>query len=185
MKRMVESEIADILNEKLQVDENGIDVKDNVHVDGKISGKEIVEDMSGYTFEAMAIEGLTIDNIYVGMTKTGNKLTLVHFFKITKSSDYSGADYGNIGSFNFPRSIADKIYPNDLGGGNTLVAFGNCPLFHTNGITKIDKIYNINKYGITLFRDVITGINAMTVDVAYYGRIEQTFLLSENLVPNP
>lgn len=47
MKRMVESEIADILNEKLQVNQDGVTLKDNLIVDG-LAIKEQADDTLGF-----------------------------------------------------------------------------------------------------------------------------------------
>ena len=144
--------------------------------------KPIVELMQGYRYTPVApAAGLSVDTIYAGVVKNGNKLTLVHFFKITKTSDYAGSDYANLGQFTIPVAVANKIYPNDIGGSTTVVAFGNCSLFYNSPITKIDKIFNINKYGVTNLTTLVTGINSMSEGTPYYGRIEATFLLSDNL----
>lgn len=149
-------------------------------IDGDtVTGNEIIEKMSGYAFSTNPISNVTKEIIYAGASKTGNKLTLVMFFKVTKLAGYTGYDYNELGSFQIPVAVANKIYPNDLGG--TCVAMGACQLFYSNTITKIDKLYNINKFGSTQLSFLVTGFNDMTEGTAYYGRIEATFLLSDNL----
>ena len=73
MKRMVESEIADILNEKLQVDENGVELKDNLaiegylHADGKISGREYTATFSTQhvnTVDAEILESMDMTAVF-------------------------------------------------------------------------------------------------------------------------
>ena len=60
MKRMVESEIADILNEKLQVNENGIIINE------ALSAKTLTQQEPSYSanFEFSTSSGLTITNVY-------------------------------------------------------------------------------------------------------------------------
>ena len=149
---------------------------------GAITAPSITENMSGYSFAPQsAVTGFEIINIYCGVVKTGNKLTLVHFFKVKKTSEYSGSDYRTLGIFTIPASVASKIYPNDIGGGDTCVALGPISLFYDNTLSKLDKVYNINKYGSTQLTTLVNGVSSMTVDKYYYGRIEATFLLSDNL----
>ena len=137
--------------------------------------------MAGYAFNSIAVANVTIVNVYAGVVKNGNKLTLVQYFKITKAGEFSGSDYQTIGEFVVPQAVANLIFPSDIGGGNTCVAMNNIALFYNNTISKIDAIYNINKTTATKLRTLVTGFSQMTAGTTYYGRIEATFLLSENL----
>ena len=148
---------------------------------GAITAPSIIENMSGYSFSNLSVTGLTVNTVYAGAVKTGNKLTIVWFGKLTKTSAYTGADYATFARFVLPEAILAKIFPTDLGGGGTCVAFGNASLFYDNTITKMDKLYNINKGGTTTLNILITGLDSMTQDKVYYCRIEQTFLLSDSL----
>ena len=146
---------------------------------GLVTAGELLEKMSGYSFAPRsAVTGLTITTIYAGVVKTGNKLTIVQFFSISKSSEYTGGDYANVGTFSIPADISAKILP-ITGISGDLVAMNSISLF-TSSLNKIDKLYNINKYTNNLVT-LVTGLSSMTEDTNYYGRIEATFLLSENL----
>lgn len=174
MKRMVESEIADILNEKLQIDGNGIDLKDNLHVDGKISGTEIIEDMEGYTFFKSVAHGEYFDLTYVGACKTGNKLTIV----ITGKMNFpTNTEIYTIGGMNIPKAIGKKLYPIT----GTQIAFLSINA-QQNYYSRVMISGIINKNSDTNidFRLYAAGLTANT---DYYFRIEQTYLLGENLAP--
>lgn len=148
---------------------------------GAITSPSIIEDMAGYSWSPQPVAGLEWGFVYCGAVKNGNKVTFVCFFTVTKDESYAGSNFTNVGRFTMPKSVADKIIPNDLGGSSTIVAYGPLSLFYNNGVTKIDAFYNINKYTDTTLTPLITGLNLMTAGVKYYGRIEVTFLLSENL----
>ena len=46
---------------------------DDISATGKITGAEIVENMSGYNASIPQITGLTIENVYTSVVKNGNK----------------------------------------------------------------------------------------------------------------
>ena len=186
MKRMVESEIADILNEKLQVDENGVELKDNLaiegylHADGKISGREIIEDMApGYTFTVGNRENFVYNPIYAGVSKTGNKLTIVLAINITKQTGES-TNICPLGSFTIPKAIGEKLQSTIVGGSSVL---------ETRAVLASRAIYNstvvsgfVNKDSDTKITLGVSNLAGMTADIVYYMRYELTLLLSENLI---
>lgn len=116
MKRMVESEIADILNEKLQVNQDGVNLNDDLHVDGKITSKTLKQ--SDYNFEQafnlIIPGGLTINNIYNRFAEINNVLHIIVNFSITNETEEAktiGSGYNFLGftSLSLPASIASKI----------------------------------------------------------------------------
>ena len=180
MKRMVESEIADILNEKLQVDENGIELKDSLHVDGKISGGEIVEDMSGYSYQAGTNDGYTVTAKYVGVVKNGNKLTLTFFGSVKRTSDTPQYNFIDLGYFTMPNEVFSKLVSYTIGSStNQYLDNRNLALFASNLIstskpaTILKGPNNISMY--------IYSANDLSTSNTYLVRYEATFLLSENL----
>lgn len=184
MKRMVESEIADILNEKLQIDENGIDLKDNLHVDGKISGGEIVEDMSGYSATISEPTGYTIEPVYVGACKNGNKLTIVIALNITRTQD-SLSGNAELAKITVPDDVFGKINPTPIGGHN-VVDVKEQTFWQNPWTNKKTAVYMQIPGAEDLLRltanDTLN--TALTKDTTYYMRYEATILLNESLIPN-
>ncbi len=176
MKRMVESEIADILNEKLQIDENGIDLKDNLHVDGKISGGEIVEDMKGYSFEAASDIATGITITYAEIVKTGNKLTLAVALSVLLPEAINLGTY--IGTFTVPESVGDLLVPFNLGGTNYLDV-KDTP-YASSGVSTVSSKSRLMKHTSTQLKLNIR-LENFVANTQYYGRYECTFLLSDNL----
>lgn len=181
MKRMVESEIADILNEKLQIDENGIDLKDNLHVDGKISGGEIVEDMSGYSFTKATSSNGTIEYLYAGAVKNGNKLTFVISAKFECTTALSSGESIKIGSFAVPDEIADKLVPFSSGAlDNVLdIKSGALNSYVVNYVATNSVVYKTDST-LTFYQYARASVAAGNT---YFTRIEVTFLLNDSLVP--
>ena len=147
---------------------------------GLITGGEIVEKMSGYSFASMeAPSNLTVEPIYSGIVKNGNKLTLVFAFNMTRTDT---VDSGFGFYYTVPQSVADKLYPTTIGGYDFL-SVGEYGAWSSNSATKPLKAYSV-KSGLSIaFGTNIADINELTLNTKYYCRIEVTFLLSDSLVP--
>lgn len=166
MKRMID-------NEKIQTNENGVNVSGDLHVDSKISGGEIVEDMAGYSVSMLTPTGYTLTPIYVGAVKNGNKLTIVIALNITKSSGATSQIH--LCDFTMPTEVMDKIYPSSIT--NDYV---NKPVYAFASVTNNSLTFAYA--GKTGGKLRISGyFPSLTADLPYYWRLEATFLLSENL----
>lgn len=180
MKRMVESEIADILNEKLQVDENGIELKDSLHVDGKISGGEIVEDMEGYSFTKATPSNVTLTYLYAGAVKNGNKLTLCVAAQVAPNAEISSGAPIALGAFKLPSDISAKIVPFTSQTLTNVVDIkaGTLNSYVTLRVNVNNVIYK--DPGDTFNFRVYPQSN-VAAGATYFIRFEATFLLSDNL----
>ena len=154
----------------------GIANTGDIGATGKITGGEIIENMSGYSFTPPTSTHRTFENWYAGVTKTGNKITFVISVDVTQL-DTSDLNAG-FGAFTIPSSIGEKLYPSSVGGyyfldNRQLQAFSSssnlkdCPAY-------------INKTSNSEIRFVIS-LSSLTANTKYHIRYEATFLLSENL----
>lgn len=148
---------------------------------GKLSGGEIVENMSGYSFVEGSISGLTIETDYAGVVKNGNKLTFVQALKITKGAN--ATLYGVIGEFSIPETIGAKLFPNGVD--SSTLDIKQCWSYKDiNGVQGSTLYVKVRKGSNTkLDFYVVQGLTPYTEDTPYYVRVEVTFLLSENIAP--
>ena len=149
-----------------------------------IQNGEAVENMDGYSFtESTTPEGFTFNYIYAGACKNGNKLTLVVYFDVTRTSSESGST-ADLFYFSIPKAVGNKIIPETFAGINYLVAIKQVQAY-SNGYTKMDLDYRIQKISIDDNTDKLlfsaSGYGGMTVNTKHVCRIEYTFLLSDNL----
>ena len=80
---------------------------------GLITGGEIVEKMSGYSFSPASNANFTYEYVYAGVVKNGNKITFVIAANLTKGA---GADrLASIGGFTIPASVGAKLFPTQVG----------------------------------------------------------------------
>ena len=150
---------------------NGI-ISANV-VDGiKVTGNEIVEKMSGYSFEKGPNTHLNYS--YAGVVKNGNKLT----FAIAGTYTRTTGDDSNviIGRFTIPLAIANKLYDNNLG------ALANANISLYKGTTEFVNLSTRTIKSSNIITTTIYEMWQLTDDSTYEFRFECTFLLSENLV---
>lgn len=148
----------------------------NLAVGGAITGKSIIENMSGYSFENLLPTGYVASNIYAGAVKNGNKLTLVLALNLTKNSEATDSN-PLIGRFTIPSSIGSKIYPSisdsivDTQQIRAYVSAGS--FISVNGyVTKSNDNTKLSFVGF---------LGSFQIDATYYIRYEVTFLLGENL----
>lgn len=154
-------------------------VRGDIDAEGKISGAEIVESMHGYGFTPTAVANTTIVYNYVGIVKNGNKLTFVIDGKITPTSNTPFN--ANFASLTMPAAIISKLVPVD-----GVVAYGAVPCYTTTGSATPKSVgsnyYKAGSTALTLqFMSISPIAGILTADTTYRFRIEQTFLLSENL----
>ena len=145
----------------------------------EIKADSIIENMSGYKFNDLEPTGFTINFVYAGACKNGNKLTLVVFMTITRTS---GTFTNDICSFEVPKNVGSKLFP-DSSLGIGIISLWQAQAY-SNVYTKVDLDLRMTKTESTNYDTLqITGsgLGSLTLDTLYNLRIEQTFLLSENL----
>jgi len=143
---------------------------------GKITGGEIVENMSGYSFELPYNENPELTIIYASVVKNGNKLTFVVFGKYNRAAENPIIN-PNLGRFNIPAEIGAKITP----WSGFYVDSKNVPFFASaSSIT--NKVIGVEKRTATSIEFTGYGTHTLNAGTDYMFRIEETFLLSENLV---
>lgn len=166
-----------------------IQVNGNLEVTGEVKGSNLLEIMSGYSFDITS--GLTagVTPIYVGVCKTGNKLTIVESLIIDASQlPTVQPRFGNI---IIPKEIGEKIFilPNDQYGtfsGSIApmyeVGSYSAPKYNV-GIIGTKQVYDTTKYKLFFG---INGFNSASFDMTkqYFVRFEITILLSDNLAGN-
>lgn len=168
-KAVLDKQSYDSVNAKLVItgDEN---------VTGSLTADEIVENMEGYFFTKDSTMANDFSYTYVGAVKNGNKLTITIFGKLTASkSDYVGQLFGG---FNVPQAVADKLYPFNITGATDVLSQFRASLYSSWDtfisadclIQKYDKVVTCKLYATNL-----------VIGTEYAIRIEQTFLLSDNL----
>lgn len=154
-------------------------LKANV-VDGtKVTGNEIVEKMSGYSFNKTAsTSDFELSYNYASVCKTGNKITFAIFGNFKRLSEALLSNV-RLGIFNIPSTIGEKLYPIQLSGINTL---GTILTNFANGITAKNEhalsAFKMNNTQIGIF---LYDFSAFEVGTNYVFRFEMTFLLSNNM----
>lgn len=134
--------------------------------------KPVVEVMNGYSFGLEGKANLTLSTIYVGAVKNGNKLTLVAFLTITRTGDVVD-DWANLGHFDIPAAIANKIIPYT----GAKVAINK--IWLNDSISLFVETY---KNSATRLTYSTSGLNStLNLNSTYPCRIEQTYLLSDSI----
>ena len=146
---------------------------------GPITAPSIIENMTGYSFDMSSRNpNVTYDDIFAGVVKNGNKLTVVIAVNVTRLS--SGVYEFRLGAINVPSEIYSKLYPTNIGGVSLL---NNITAMATKNTALADKITfgaYIQKTGGKIAITISDAAN-FAINDTYYVRIEQTFLLSNNL----
>lgn len=141
---------------------------------GKITGDEIIENMSGYSFE-LPEENPELTIIYAGVVKNGNKITFVIFGKYNRPAENPKIN-PYLGMFNIPAEIGAKIHA----WSGMFVDSKNTPFF-ASASTITNKVVGIEKRTPTTIYFTGYGTHTLTANTDYMFRVEETFLLSENL----
>lgn len=146
----------------------------DIDIDGTLQANLLLEKMTGYALSIYASPEKWTP-IYVGASKTGNKLTLV-VFGLYNASVPSNATLLRI---YIPVSVYNKLYPYTLGGDNNVLDTKIVPFF--DSLTTYKSIpVEIEKGGDTNIAIAMRD-NGLVADTPYYFRIEITLLLSDNL----
>ena len=144
--------------------------------------------MTGYSFDTSTSLSVGVSPIYVGMSKTGNKLTLVQSVLIDGSQLTTSQP--RFGRFILPKSIGDKIFelPNDQYG---TFSASIAPVYKAGSYSSptatmgiIGSIsHDLGNNTAALFFG-INGFSSPTFDMTktYFVRFEITILLSDNLI---
>lgn len=148
---------------------------------GAITAPSIIEDMSGYGFALnTSITGYTLEAVYAGAVKNGNKVTFVAAINITRTEDGLSGN-PNLFRFTIPSAIGAKLIPTQIGGYTYLANYVSH--FWKSGWSKQDVITYFNKnVNSSILFNADGAINtALEKDTKYYLRVEATFLLSDSL----
>lgn len=146
-------------------------------IDGnKVTGNEIVETMTGFSFQK---ENLGDTAIYVGCVKNGNKVTFVYFGTLT----YASGNAGVFGYFVVPQNVFDKLYPYTIGTSDNVLSQGKLLMYDNESIYNdpVEIEYDFGKTPSRVSLNVRL-MQRLTAGKTYLFRIEQTFLLSDNLI---
>lgn len=171
-----------LMASKGELDFSDVDLKvKSVDASDKITGGEIVENMSGYSFTSSpAIENITKEDVYAGVVKNGNKLTIVCACNFTKSATTTGNQ--DFGAFVIPTAVLNKLIPAQIG------SYQYMDVRVIQGASSGWSTINMGVYcqktttGVRLAIDSF-GLSQMVADTKYYVRYELTFLLSDSLIP--
>ena len=158
----------------LSIEGNDIEPKD-VNATGKITGDEIIENMSGYSYVEGTTAGYTTSPVYVGAVKTGNKLTLVVALTFTRNADAVDDEF-SMGRITIPEDILAKILPflSNVVDARDIIAFASDE-------SKEIRCYITKPSTYLQFNADVYNRN-ITANKEYYIRYEATFLLSDSLV---
>lgn len=155
----------------------------NVNVVGtlnatKVTGDEIVENMNGYSFTPnadLSKNGITLK--YAGAVKNGNKVTFVIAGIFNNTTGLSIAPHPDLGIFTIPTNIGQKLYPMI----ETIIDVKPISFF-LNFNTIVQKNMQMRKANNSTLNFQLISMNKdFNADADYAFRIEETFLLSDNL----
>ena len=151
----------------------------NVNVDGNFTANSIIENMSGYSGAITDTSGsYTKENAYLGVVKTGNKITFVISLDITKLEG-AGSTLP-LAYFIIPQSVGAKILTSSIGA--NLIDNRKLQCF-----SALQSAVEVNAYASknnnTQISFACIGAS-MVAGTKYHVRYEATFLLSDNLVGN-
>lgn len=140
-----------------------------------VTGNSIVEIMNGYRAEVRTNTGWTVEKVYIGACKTGNKLTVVVALNLTRGT--GAANNPTLINFIVPEEVGQNLYPSSITGtlDSKNVAAYKDYLNHVGIDTFVTKASN------SLFRIAIENGNALELATPYYFRYEATFLLGPTL----
>lgn len=164
--------------------EGDLSVDGDVDVDGGFTANEIVEKMTGYSFLPQTTTNITVNNIYVGVVKNGNKLTFVHFLSITRTGTVEN-NFNVAGIIKVPDAIMSKLYPYEIQDSDYALDYKKVTAYTKTSGTPVDLDYYCEKinYGEKGLHNTLVKVNSLEVDTEYVIRLEETFLLSDNLIP--
>lgn len=145
---------------------------------GDITAPSITEINQGYSFTKPT--DTQIEIVYAGVAKTGNKITMVIFGSFTPSSNIVADTSTLLGTFVLPQAVASKIYWYTSGSLTYVTAEGKIPLTYSVANSVDGQYYfRVGAQGEEVVR--IYNKAQLNAGTTYHFRVEQTFLLSDNL----
>ena len=162
----------------------------NVNISGTlnattITGDSIIENMSAAyqaSLSSAIPAGWTIENVYTGIVKNGNKLTIVSAMNFTKT-DASATNSVTYLLIRVPKAVHDKLYPVNIGGYDYLSAEeGRAFSAYNQSIKTNDLTRKGTSDSYAGILDAVAIFDSPVVNTKYYHRMEVTFLLSDNLI---
>lgn len=155
--------------------------EDGLNVDGELTADEIVENMEGYSASLIGDSALTIEPLYTGVVKNGNKLTFAVSANVTRTA-YAGVR--SFFSFAVPKEVNDLLVPFegnvfDVKAVDFYYDFGS-DFSATKKVTSFASMTKGTGDNPAIFMRV--NFDGLTNNVKYFVRIECTYLLGENLV---
>ena len=157
-----------------------VSIGGDLSVVDKITGGEIIENMSGYSWTTDSSLPSGFSLLFVGAVKNGNKLTLSAFMSINVASASTGGLL--IGSFNIPEVIGQKLVPFQFGEPGTPYLDIKNVAGAYSGADTVNVPCRLVKGTNTRLDFYITKDN-IVAETDYFLRYEITFLLGENLIP--
>ena len=150
----------------------------NVNIAGNFTANSIIENMTGYSFTPATFEteNVTVENLYANVVKTGNKITFVIACYATKISSNL---YLLFGKFTIPMAVANQLFSYKLG---TFEVISSSTIYIKSGAA--DAIGTavpvwFQKGNNEIF--VAINLSSIETNKKYYIRVEQTFLLGNNM----
>lgn len=166
-------------NGELDFSDVDLEVK-SLDASGKITGANIVEKMSGYSFsksEKPYSDYFTFD--FAGVVKTGNKITFALAGELTPTEEWSSGYAEKICSFAIPAEIGNKI---------KTINGEHCAYTKIQGFASYTSSKDINvifaKSAPTNVYFYFCPTSALTANQRLFFRCEITFLLGDNLAPS-
>ena len=155
-----------------------ITISGDITATGTISAPNIIEDMANYYSynKGSDVANLTFDIVYAGVVKNGNKVTFVQAIEITRTGTVGDGGVKYFGTYGIPYSVGSKLYPafaNILQAKKTTLIDG--------GLNTHDNMVTTVKNGDYQIYHAVYGLNDLTLNTKYYLRVEETYLLSDNL----
>lgn len=153
-----------------------VDVGGGLYVGGEITGGSIIEDMgSDYSFVKQTTPKGTLNYLYAGIVKNGNKVTIVNTFEFTPSQGAN--DAVTTGRFMMPTDVMSKIVPSS----GSLVDVKTAPAIVNAYSIPIEVPSYVTKYDNRSVYTNIGLVQNLVVGTTYLFRQEVTFLLSDNM----
>ena len=141
-----------------------------------VTADSIIEKMTGYSFAERTSEHATLEYVYAGAVKNGNKLTFALAMNITLLDTTKEFV---VGEFTIPESIGANLYPETIGS-YPYLDLKKQNMF-SNHATGVDCFLRCIKDGNTKIKIELGATDSASQNTKYYFRYEITFLLSENL----
>ena len=152
----------------------------DVNASGNITAPSIIENMDGYSFVKTTRPNLTINYIYSGVVKNGNKITFAINLEVTRTGEVTSDNFF-LGIFNIPSGISAKLFDSNTIGLNNVLAVQK--IYGAKSYYEgVDAPVVIYKHSNTQVAFTIYSVNSkLASNTLYNFRVEQTFLLDENL----